>query len=56
MLIILIHSKSVIDHVLARCTEFLVPFDDLVDGFDQIFLCYGLSPVADREHACLSAH
>ena len=49
-------KTSVINHVLASCTKFLVAFDHLVNSFDQIFLGYRFPSVADSEHACLGAH
>ena len=47
---------SIVDHILARRTELLVPFNHLINSLDQIFLSYGFASVPNREHPGLSAH
>lgn len=48
--------ESVVHHVLASRTEFLIAFYYLVDRLNQVLLRHRLAPVPDREHPRLSAH
>ena len=48
--------ESVVHHVLASRTEFLIALYHLVDRLNQVLLRHRLAPVPDREHPRLSAH
>lgn len=47
---------SVVGHVSGCGAELGVGLDDLVDGFQEVFLCGDLPASSDGEHACLCAH
>ena len=47
--------RLVVDHVLGRGGELLVPLDDLVDGVNHVFLRDGFAARANRVHAGLGA-
>lgn len=49
-------THSVVGHVSGSGAELGVWFDDLVNGFQEIFLCGDLPAGPDGKHSCLGAH
>lgn len=49
-------ALSVVCHVSWGGAEFGIGLDDLVNGFQEVFLCGDLPPSSDGKHARLCAH
>jgi len=49
-------KQSIVDHILSCCAEFLVSFDDFIDGFNEVFFSDSFSSCSDCEHTCFSAN